>query len=81
MKSLITLLLLAGLVYAAYYLYRFDKKNGLAKTSAISKPSTDITTADQPEKTQIPIYLTEEFWRLATPQELENQLKTRFMTT
>ena len=79
MKSLmIILLFLAGLAYAGYYLYMFDKKNGptTIKKNPVPQTPTDVAMADQSEKTLIPVYLKKDFWQSVTPQELENQLKT-----
>ena len=71
-KLLFTTLLLASLIFSAYYLYRLDKTNIQDKTSSTSSQTETIDQSEQPE---IPIYLTEGFWQTVTPQKLENQLK------
>ena len=71
---LVIFLFLALLGYAGFYLYNYNKKNGLAPTN----PENQIPpiTVNQKEEKQIPIYLTVAFWKSVTDQELENQLKT-----
>ena len=72
---LVIFLFLALLGYAGFYLYNYNKKNGLANTNSENQIPPPINV-NQEEKNQIPIYLTEDFWKVVTPQELENQLKT-----
>ena len=67
------LLFLGGLVYAGYYLYMYDKK--IANVEYPNTPTPDINNLEKKESPKIPVHLTEEFWKTATPQELENQLK------
>ncbi|MCZ0932739.1 MAG: ankyrin repeat domain-containing protein [Oligoflexia bacterium] len=74
----IVLLFLASLVYAGYYLYRFDKKNsGVKSAMALEQPAKTIESdAQQAETPILPPHLTEDFWKTTTPQELEQELKT-----
>lgn len=71
---IIILLFLAGLGYTGFYLYKYDKIIDQSKTSAIDQLET--TPINPEAQNNIPIYLTEDFWKLVTPQELEEQLKT-----
>ncbi|MCZ0932149.1 MAG: hypothetical protein OXJ52_03240, partial [Oligoflexia bacterium] len=73
----IVLLFLASLVYAGYYLYMFDKRNGGVKSVTVPKqPARAVAnSAEQTEIPTLPPYLTEDFWKTVTPQELEIQLK------
>ena len=75
---IILLLFLGALVYAGYYLYRLNK-NGSIKPANLTEQPANVTANNSEKSDEIlalPPYLTENFWKTATPQELENQLKT-----
>lgn len=77
---LIAVLFILSAGYAGYYLYMYDKKNGVdpnavVQVSPISSGEDENQKFEASVQPDMPDYLTQEFWKDITPEQLKEKLK------
>ena len=77
-KILLAIILsLSCIIYAGYYLYRYDKRPTQADSIAtLEQPNQKSAVSKSSPPPPLPPYLTDIFWKTVTPQELEIQIKS-----